>query len=87
MEECRMRSFRNWVVRIFGPKMEEVTLTRWSCVMRYFTSHTSPHILRQSSKESRLAGNVACMVAKINSDGILVRKPEGKRPLGSFNMH
>jgi len=27
------------------------------------------------------------MVAKRNSDGILVRKPEGKRPLGSFNMH
>jgi hypothetical protein len=46
-----MRAFSNWLLRrIFGPKREEVTLTRYSCIMRYFTSHTSPQILRRSSK-------------------------------------
>jgi hypothetical protein len=51
MEDCRMRAFSNWVLRrIFGRKKEEITLTRYSCIIRYFTSHTSPHILRWSSK-------------------------------------
>jgi hypothetical protein len=34
------------------------------------------------SKRIKLAGHVACMGAKRNADKILVRKPEGKRPLG-----
>jgi hypothetical protein len=51
MEECRMRAISNWVLRrIFGPEREEVTLTRYSCVMMYFTSHTPPQILRRSSR-------------------------------------
>jgi len=82
-----MRGFSNRVLRrIFGPKREEVTLTRYSHVMRYFTSHTSPQFLRRSSKV-QMGRNVACTAAKRTSDVILVRKPEGKRSLGSFNMH
>jgi hypothetical protein len=37
------------------------------------------------SRRMRWVGHVACMAVKRNTCEILVRKPEGKRPLGRYN--
>jgi hypothetical protein len=43
----------------------------------------SPNIIRViMSRRIRVAGNVACMIQMRNAYDILVRRPEGKRPLG-----
>jgi hypothetical protein len=45
--------------------------------------YTSSHIIRMiKSRRMRWAENLAFMGAKRNAYGVLVRKPEGKRPLG-----
>jgi hypothetical protein len=46
--------------------------------------HSSPSIIRViKSRRMRWAGHVGRMKEKRNSYGLLVRKPEEKRPLGS----
>ena len=45
--------------------------------------YSAPNIIRSlKSRRLRWAGHVACMELSRNADRILVRKPEGKRPLG-----
>jgi hypothetical protein len=45
--------------------------------------YSLPNIIRMiKSRKMRWAGHVALMVAKRNAYTILIRKPEGKRPLG-----
>jgi len=84
-EERRLRVFENRVLRrIFGPKRDEVTgewrkLNTEELNDLYF----SPNIVRVIKKgRMRWAGYVARMGEGRCVYRVLVRKPEGKRPLG-----
>jgi hypothetical protein len=81
----RLRVFENRVLRrLFGPKRDEVT-GEW----RTFHNeelrdlYSSPSIIRIiKSRRMRWAGHVAGMGEKRSVYRLLVRKSEGKRPLG-----
>jgi hypothetical protein len=82
-EEYRL--FENRVLkRIFGPKRDEVT-GDWRKLHNeeLHNLYSSPNIIRMiKSRRMRWAGNVARMGEMRNGYRILVKKPEGKRPLG-----
>jgi hypothetical protein len=70
--------------RIFGPKRDRVT-GGWRKLHNEHPHnlYSSPGIIRiRKSRRMRWVGNVARMVEKRNVYRLLVRKPEGKRPLG-----
>jgi hypothetical protein len=77
--------FENAVFRrIFGPKRDEVT-GGWRKLHNEELRdlYSSPSIIRIfKSRRMRWAGHVARMGEKRNAYRLLVRKPEGKRPLG-----
>jgi hypothetical protein len=77
--------FENRVLRrIFGPKRDEVT-GEWSKLHsgELHNLCSSSDIIRGiKSRRMRWAGYVACMGEGRNVFKALVRKPEGKRPLG-----
>jgi hypothetical protein len=72
--------FENRVLRrIFGPKRDDVTGVRNEEWYIYLIEN----IIRMiRSKTMRRAGHVAGMGEKRNWHSVLVKKPEGKRPLG-----
>jgi hypothetical protein len=72
--------FENRVLRIFGPKRDEMT-GGWRKLHNeeLHNLYPSPSI---KSTRMRLAGQVAQMEEKRNAYRILVRKPDGKRPPG-----
>jgi hypothetical protein len=84
-EEHRLKVFENSVRRrIFGTKRDEVT-GGWRKLHNeeLHGLYSSPGIIRViRSRRTRLAGHVASMVGMKTAYKILVRKPEGKRPLG-----
>jgi hypothetical protein len=84
-EEHRLRVFENRVLRrIFGPKKDEVT-GDWRKLhnKELHDLYSSPSIIRiMKSRRMRLAGHLARMGKKRNAYRLLVRKPEGQRPLG-----
>jgi hypothetical protein len=53
-----------------------------NCIMRSSVMCTIHHILLIILRRMRWMGHAACMGEMRNSYKILVRKPEGKRPLG-----
>jgi hypothetical protein len=77
--------FENRVLRrIFGPKWDGVT-GGWRKLHNeeLHNLYTSPSIIRiVKSRRMRWAGHVARMGEKRNVYRLLVRKSEGKRPLG-----
>jgi hypothetical protein len=77
--------FENRVLRIiFGPKRDEVT-GEWRKLHNeeVHNLYSSPDIIRQvKSRRMRWAGHVASMGEERKVYKVLVRKPEGKRPLG-----
>jgi hypothetical protein len=77
--------FENSVLRrIFGPKRDEVT-GEWRKLHNeeLHDLYSSPSIIRIiKSRRMRWAGHVARMGEKRNAYRLLVRKPEGKGPLG-----
>jgi hypothetical protein len=77
--------FENRVLRrIFGPKRDGVT-GGWRKLHNeeLHNLYSSPSIIRIiKSRRMRWAGHVARMVEKRNVYRLLVRKLEGKRPLG-----
>jgi hypothetical protein len=84
-EGHRLRVFENRVLRgIFGPKGDEVTgewRKLYSGELRNL--YSSPGIIRQiKSRRMRWAGHVARMGGGRNVYRVVVRKPEGKGPLG-----
>jgi hypothetical protein len=84
-EEHRLRVFKNRVLRrIFGPKRGEVT-GGWRKLRKeeLHNLYSSPSIIRMvKSRRMRWSGHVAQMDEKRNAYMILVRKSEGKRPVG-----
>jgi hypothetical protein len=84
-EEHKLRVFENRVLkRIFGPNRDRVT---GGCRKLHneelHNLYSSPCIIRIiKSRRMRWAGHVAQMGEKRNLYGLLVGKPEGKRPLG-----
>jgi hypothetical protein len=76
--------FENRVLRIFGPKRDEVT-REWR-KLHYEELHDlyySPSIIRViKARRMRWAGHIARMEKKRSAYRLLVGKPEGRRPLG-----
>jgi hypothetical protein len=84
-EEHRLRVFENRVLRkISGPKRDEV-IGGWRKLhdKELHNLYCSPSIIRMiKSSRMRWVGHVARMREEKSAYGILVGKPEGKRPLG-----
>jgi hypothetical protein len=81
----RLEVFENRVLRkIFGQKREEVT-GEWrklnNKVLRDLYSLPSIIRIMNSRRRMRLAGHVELMGEKRNAYRLLVRKPEGRRPV------
>jgi len=83
-EDRRLRVFENRVLRVFGPKRDEVT-GEW----RKFHNeelrdlYSLPNIVQVvKSRRMRWAGHVARMGEGRGVHRVLVGKPVGKRPLG-----
>jgi hypothetical protein len=83
-EDNRLRVFGNRVLRrLFGPKRDEVT-GEWRKLHNeeLHILYSSPNIFRQiKSRRMRWAGHAARMGEERNVYGVLMGKPEGKRPL------
>ena len=77
--------FENRVLRgLFGRKRDEVT-GEWRKLHNEELNdlYCSPNIVRViKSRRMRWVGHVACMGERRSLYRVLVRKPEGKRPLG-----
>ncbi|KAJ4431211.1 hypothetical protein ANN_19808 [Periplaneta americana] len=84
-EEHRVKVFENKVLRkIFGAKRDEVT-GEWIKLhnAELHALYSSPDIIRNiKSRRLRWAGHVVRMGEYRNAYRVLVRRPEGKRPLG-----
>jgi hypothetical protein len=82
-EEHKLRVFENRLLRIFGPKTDGV-MGGWRKLHNEELHHlySSPSIIRIiKSRRMRWAEHVARMGEKRNVCRLLVRNPEGKRPL------
>jgi hypothetical protein len=76
--------FENRVLRIFGPKRDEVK-GEWKKQHNeeLHDLYSSPSTIRIiMSRRMRWVGHVTGMGEKRNAYGLLVGKPEGRRPLG-----
>ena len=84
-EELRLRVFENGKLRrVFGPKRDEVT-GEWRKLHNEELSdlYYLPNIVRViKSRRMRWAGHVARMGERISVYRVLVRKSEGRKPLG-----
>jgi hypothetical protein len=83
-EEHRLRVSERRVLRIFGPKRDEVT-GDWRKVHNKELNdlYCSSNIVRViKSRKIRLVGHVARMEEGRGFYRVLVGKPEGKKPLG-----
>jgi hypothetical protein len=83
-EEQRLRVFENRVLRIFGPKGDEVAGEGRQLHNEELNDlYSSPNIIRViKSRRMRWAGHVARTGAKRGAYRILVGRHEGRRPLG-----
>jgi hypothetical protein len=83
-DECRLRMFENRVLRIFGPKRDEVT-GEWRKLHNeeHNDLYSSLNIVWvMKSRRMRWAGHVACMGERRGIYRDVVEKPQTKRPLG-----
>ena len=80
-----MGVFENMVLRrIFGSRRDEVT-GEWRRLHNEELNdlYSSPNIVRViKSRRMRWAGHVECMGVERGVWGVMVGKPEGRRPLG-----
>jgi hypothetical protein len=82
-EECRLRVLENRVLKIFGPKMDEVT-REWRRLRNeeLYALFSSSNIIQAiKSRSLRWAGHVARMWECRGAYRILVGKPEGRNHL------
>jgi hypothetical protein len=78
-----LRVFKNRVLKIFGPKMEVDGSWRKLRNYKLHSLYSSPNIVRViKSRRLRWVGHVACMEDRRGVSGVLIRRPECKRPLG-----
>jgi len=86
-KERRLRMFENMVLRkIFGPKWEDVT-GEWTKLYNDELNnlYSSPNIVRVIISRKKIwEGHVARMGEGTGVYRVLVRKPEGKKPLGKL---
>jgi hypothetical protein len=81
-EERRLRVFENRMLRrVFGPKKDEVT-GEWRKLHNEELNDLTNTVRVVKSRRMRWAGHVARMGEERGAHRMLVRKPEGKRPLG-----
>ena len=83
-KERRLRVFENRVLRIFGPKRDEVT-RKWRKLHneKLYYLYILPNMVRViKSRRMRWAGHVVRIREKRGVQRVLVGKPEAKRPLG-----
>ena len=83
-EERRLVVFENRVLRVFGPKRDEVT-GEWRKLHNEELNdlYSTPNIFRViKSRRMRWVGHVERMEDRRGLCRVLVGKPEGKRPLG-----
>ena len=83
-EERKLRVFENMVLRIFGPRRDEVT-GEWRRlhIEELNDLYSSPIIVRViKSRRMRWPGHVARVGDEKGLYRILVGKPEGRRPMG-----
>ena len=83
-EERRLRMFENRMLRIFGPKRDEVK-GKWRKLHNEKLNdlYSSPNIVRVIKLRGlRWVGHVACMGESRGAYGVLMGIPEGKRPPG-----
>ena len=83
-EEHRLKVFENRVMKIFGPKRDEVT-KEWRKLHNEELNdlYSSPNIVWAiKSRRMRWAGHVVHIGEREGIYRVLVGKPEGKRPLG-----
>jgi len=83
-EERGLRGFENRVLRIFGPKRDDVT-GEWRKLHSEELNdlYYPPNIVRVIKQRTLIwAGHVARVVERRGAYRVLVGKPEGKRPLG-----
>jgi hypothetical protein len=83
-EEHRLRVFENRVLRrIFGPKREEDGSWRKLHSYELYNLYSSPNTVTViKSRRMRWAGHVARIGKERGISGVLIGRPEGKRPLG-----
>jgi hypothetical protein len=81
-EECRLRVSENMVLRIFGPKRDEVT-GEWRRLhnKELYDLYPAPNIIHVIKSRMRWAEHVARMGERKGADGVLEEQPEGKRQL------
>ena len=83
-EERKLRVFENMVLRIFGPRRNEVT-GEWRRLHNEELNdlYSSPNIVRViKSRRMTWAGHEARMGEELGVYRVLLGKPEGRRPLG-----
>ena len=79
---------KNRVLRIFGPKKEEVT-GEWRKLHNEELNdlYCSSNVIRViKSRRMRWVGHVACMGESRGAYSVLLVRPEGKRPLGRTRL-
>jgi hypothetical protein len=88
-EKRRLRVFKNRVLRrVFGPQRDEVK-EKWRKLHNEELNdlYSLPSIVRVvKSRRMRWAGHVARMGEDRGVHRVLVKKPEGKRPLGRSRL-
>ena len=85
-EKYRLMVFLNRVLRIFGPKKDQV-IGAWRKLYNEELNYlySSPSIFWMiKSRRMRWGGHVPHMGERRGVHRSLVRKPEGKRPLGTL---